>query len=64
MSTADIVELISNLLPIVAKYGPDFVHSIVDLIHKNPNATHEELAAQIQANLDTAAANDAAVEQG
>lgn len=62
MESAVIINLISGLIPIVAQYGPEFVHSIVDLVHKNPGLTHEDYLKQIQANLDEAKSNDASVE--
>jgi len=62
MDSTVIINLISGLIPIIAQYGPEFVHSIVDLVHKNPGMTHEQYLSQIQANLTTASANDASIE--
>ncbi len=58
----DYVELATGLIPLVAKYGPDLVHSVADLIHGDPTATAEQIAAKIDAKLADAAKNDATVE--
>jgi hypothetical protein len=59
----DYVSLVSALVPLVAKYGPQLVHSVADLIHQDPTATVEQIAAKIDAKLADAAKNDAAVER-
>lgn len=67
MNTA---ELIALLLQIFAKYSPELVRQVSDLIHGNPQQSGEtddqyiaRINTQITATLDEAAAKDADVEK-
>jgi hypothetical protein len=61
LTTNEIIEIVSALLPVIMKYGAEAVAEVHQIFKDDPNLAANELAAAIEARLAEVAAKNAVI---